>query len=110
MFRETELPNPLTKLRKIKLEPSIWALILRCLWFCGYSRGCESLSEAKDRAKNASEILVEYAQEHISVVLVGHGFFNMFIAKELQKKGGKVKENQILSTGIVLHIPYTIDR
>ncbi|USK31545.1 histidine phosphatase family protein (plasmid) [Bacillus sp. CMF21] len=95
LFRETELPNPLTKLRKIKLDPSIWALILRCLWFCGYSRGCESLSEAKDRAKSASKILVEYAQEHTSVVLVGHGFFNMFIAKELQKKGwkGKRKSN-----------------
>jgi broad specificity phosphatase PhoE len=91
LFRETELPNPLTKLWGLKLNPSIWALILRCLWFSGYSRGCESLNNAKDRAKKASELLVEYAQEHTSVVLVGHGFFNMLIAKELQKTGWKGK-------------------
>lgn len=91
LFRETELPTPSTKLWGLKLNPSIWALILRCLWFCGYSRGCESLSKAKERAKKATELLVEYAQKHTSVVLVGHGFFNILIAKELQKTGWKGK-------------------
>ncbi len=91
LFREIELPSPLTKLRGLKLNPNLWAVILRCLWFNGYSRGCESLSNAKYRAKKASELLIEYAQEHISVVLVGHGFFNMLIAKELQKSGWKGK-------------------
>jgi hypothetical protein len=37
------------------------------------------------RAKKPSELLVEYAQEHTSVVLVGHGIFNMSIAKKLKK-------------------------
>lgn len=41
----------------------------------GYSSGCESLSDARIRAKKASEILVEYAREHKYVVLVGHVFF-----------------------------------
>ncbi|MFC0562184.1 histidine phosphatase family protein [Halalkalibacter alkalisediminis] len=89
LFRETELPNLLTKLWGLKSNPNIWAVILRCLWFSGYSRGCESLSNAKARAKIASDLLVGYAQEHTSVVLVGHGFFNMLIAKELQKMGWK---------------------
>ncbi len=91
LFRETELPTPLTKFGGLKLNPSFWAVILRCLWFCGYSRGCESLSNAKYRAKKASELLVEYAQIHTSVVLVGHGFFNMLIAKELLNRGWKGK-------------------
>ena len=91
LFRETELPIPLTNLWGIKLNSCIWAVILRCLWFSGYSRGCESLSNAIDRAKKASELLVKYAQEHTSVALVGHGFFNMLIAKELQKTGWKGK-------------------
>lgn len=89
LFRETELPTPSTKLWGLKLKPGIWALILRCLWFCGYSRNCESLRKAKVRAKKAAELLVEYAQTHSSIVLVGHGFFNMLIAKELQKTGWK---------------------
>ena len=92
LFRETELPIPLTKLGGLKLNSSLWAVILRCLWLSGYSRGCESFSNAKNRAKKASELLVEYAQEHTSVVLAGHGFFNMLIAKELQKTGWKGKK------------------
>lgn len=92
LYRETELPIPLTNLWGLKLNSHIWAVILRCLWFSGYSRGCESLSNAKDRAKKASEFLVKYAQEHRLVVLVGHGFFNMLISKELQKTGWKGKK------------------
>ena len=92
LFRETELPTPLTKLYGLKLNSNIWAVILRCLWFCGYSRGCESFSNAKNRAEKASELLVEYAKEHTSVVLVGHGFFNILIARELQKAGWKGKK------------------
>ena len=89
LFRETELPIFPTVLRGLKLYPKIWAVILRCLWFSGYSRDCESLSNAKDRAKIAADALVTAAQENSGVVLVGHGFFNMFIGKELQKMGWK---------------------
>ena len=85
LFRETGLPSFLSKLGVLKLNPSIWTVILRCFWFRGrgYSSGCESLSDARIRAKKASKILVEYAREHKYVVLVGHGFFNMLVAKEL---------------------------
>ncbi|PUB09979.1 histidine phosphatase family protein [Paenisporosarcina sp. OV554] len=91
LFRETELPTSSMKLFDLKLRPSIWAVILRLLWFSGYSNECESLSTAKLRAKKASQQLIDYADEHRSVVLVGHGFFNMLIATELQKKGWKGK-------------------
>lgn len=69
-------------------------MIVRCLWFRGYSSGYESLSDARIRANKASEILVEYAREHKYVVLVGHGFFNMLVAKELQKTGLKGKRRK----------------
>lgn len=85
LFRETELPVPSKKLWRLRLKPILWAVILRCLWFTGYSNGCESLTSAKQRAKKAAEDLVEYAQKHKSVVFVGHGFINLLIAKELQK-------------------------
>ncbi|MBS4196517.1 histidine phosphatase family protein [Lederbergia citri] len=87
LFRETELPIPLTKLFGLKLNANMWAVLLRCLWFIGYSRGCESLREAKKRAEKASILLIHYAKEHQQVVLVGHGFFNMLIVKELKKLG-----------------------
>ncbi len=89
LFRETELPHPSVNLFNIKFKPEIWAVILRLLWFCGYSNECESLVRARDRAITAAKQLMEYANEHKSVVLVGHGFFNRLIAKELQKHGWK---------------------
>lgn len=92
LFRETELPTPLTILFGLRLKPSIWAVILRCLWFAGYSSNCESLNKAKIRAEKASNLLKRYAQEHTQIVLVGHGFFNLLIAKELKKTGWKANK------------------
>ncbi|SFD46621.1 phosphoglycerate mutase family protein [Bacillus sp. UNCCL81] len=92
LFRETELPTPMSNLLGLRLKPSIWAVILRCLWFGGYSSNCESLNEAKVRAAKASNLLKKYAQEHTDIVLVGHGFFNLLIAKELKKTGWKVNK------------------
>jgi broad specificity phosphatase PhoE len=92
LFRETELPTPSAKLWGLKLNSSIWAVILRFLWFCGYSNECESLKDAKRRAEKASKFLVKYANEHNNVVLVGHGFFNMLIGKELRKMGWNGKK------------------
>ena len=91
LFREVELPTFSLKLGEIKLKPSTWLVLLRCLWFLGYSRDSESLSDAKIRAKKAAETLVQYGREHKSVVLVGHGIFNRLVGKELQKLGMKGK-------------------
>ena len=87
LFRETDLSFPNKNLMGIKLKPNVWTVILRCLWLVGYSRDCESLSAAKMRAKRASKILIKFAQEHKDVVLIGHGFFNKLITKELQENG-----------------------
>ncbi|WP_066307007.1 histidine phosphatase family protein [Bacillus sp. FJAT-29814] len=85
LFRETEMP--FAQIGGLRLHASMWAVILRCLWFMGYSNGCESVKEAKRRAEAAAKFLVERAEEHQSVVLVGHGFFNRMIARELKKYG-----------------------
>ncbi|MBS3935323.1 MAG: hypothetical protein KGZ43_04045 [Sulfuritalea sp.] len=45
------------------------------------------MSDARRRARQAAERLAELAEEHQNVLLVGHGFINHFIAKELQKSG-----------------------
>ena len=95
LFRETELPANTAILFNIKLKPNYWAVLLRLLWFSGYSNKCESLSQAKLRAKKASQQLIGYANEHKSIVLVGHGFFNMLIAKEFKKMGWKGKRKAV---------------
>lgn len=86
LFRELELPS-FPAIMGLKQRPNSWAVLLRCLWFMGYSRQCESLNPARQRAGEAARQLEGYAEEHQSVVLVGHGFFNRMIARELKKRG-----------------------
>ncbi len=85
IFREVELPY--AGWTFLKLSPNIWAVIFRMLWFFGYSPHIESLSSAKIRVAEATEKLKKIAQEHGSVLLVGHGMTNRFIAKELLFNG-----------------------
>ena len=95
LFCETDLPIPLAKWRGLKLNPNIWAIVLRMLWLSDYSNSGESLKDAKIRAKKASKFLIECAFQHVNVVLVGHGFFNKLLGKELKKSwwNGKKKTN-----------------
>ena len=95
VFREVELPSPLLKFWNLKLTPTAWTVILRALWFLGYSSNCESYNYAKKRAIKAANLLIKHAEEHNQIALVGHGFFNMMIAKELQGRGweGRRKTN-----------------
>ena len=83
-FREMNIPY--FDNVSISLPIKLWVPILRGLWFLGFSKNTESISAAKYRAKLASEILVGLATEHQSVLFVGHGFLNHYIAKELLSK------------------------
>jgi broad specificity phosphatase PhoE len=96
LFREIELPTPSTDYPGIKLNPIFWAVLLRGLWLKGYSRNCESLEDAEARARRAAKVLLKFAHEHGRVVLVGHGFFNRLIAKELLKAGWQGKSTTSL--------------
>jgi broad specificity phosphatase PhoE len=81
VFREMNLPYfdraPFT------LPLKLWVVMLRSLWFLGFSKNTESLLKARARARVASNTLVELAAKHESVLLVGHGFLNHYVAKEL---------------------------
>ncbi|MBM7702787.1 histidine phosphatase family protein [Metabacillus iocasae] len=90
LFREVELPE--LSILSPPMNPSVWAIVFRCLWFAGYSKNCESYRHAKRRAKKASQVLMDYAKKHESVALIGHGFFNQLIANELRKHGWEGKK------------------
>ncbi|MGD7044749.1 histidine phosphatase family protein [Jeotgalibacillus proteolyticus] len=96
LFREVDIPRLPKELDTIKLKANTWAIILRSLWFLGYSRECESLKEATTRAEEAAHMLIANAQEYGTVALIGHGFFNRLIAKELQAAGWKGKTRSSL--------------
>lgn len=85
LFNEADMP--ITPWRYPKLSVRIWAIFFRLGWFFGYSNGSESFKEARDRARRAAQQLVELANEHQSVLLIGHGIMNRFIASALKSKG-----------------------
>ncbi|MES9861226.1 MAG: histidine phosphatase family protein [Candidatus Thiodiazotropha sp. LLP2] len=85
LFRETAIPH--FNSGRITLPIGVWVVILRVLWLFGFSRNGESLANLKLRARQAAVKLIQLAEEHQNVLLVGHGFINHFIAKELRKKG-----------------------
>lgn len=70
-----------------ELSPGAWAIIFRLLWFLGYSRNSETMAETRKRATAAATQLGDLASIHGSVLYVGHGIFNRFLAKELRKLG-----------------------
>jgi len=81
LFNETGIPH--FSNGSIKLPLNVWLILLRSLWFFGFSQNGESLTAAKQRGKLAAQELIKLAENNERVLLVGHGFINYFIAKEL---------------------------
>ncbi|MEI8574055.1 hypothetical protein U737_12715 [Methylomonas sp. LW13] len=81
VFREIAVPH--FKQGGLTMSVGAWGLLLRCLSTMGFSRNGESLAMAKQRAQVAASLLIDLAHEHQSVLLVGHGFVNYFIAQAL---------------------------
>jgi len=81
LFREIAIPH--FKQGTLTMSVEAWGILLRCLSVIGFSRNGESLYMAKKRAEVAASTLIDMAREHKSVLLVGHGFVNYFIAQEL---------------------------
>jgi broad specificity phosphatase PhoE len=84
LFCEAQLPYGHWNLPR--LSPFTWAFILRVLWLCGYSRRVESAGTARMRASTAARRLQSLANEG-PVLLLGHGFMNRMIAKQLVADG-----------------------
>lgn len=85
MFREMDMPY--AKWRSPKLSSSVWSVFFRLIWALGYSANSESFSAAKGRARDCAERLADLASTHGTVLFVGHGSLNWFIAKHLKDMG-----------------------
>jgi broad specificity phosphatase PhoE len=85
LFSETLIPH--FSSGSIALPAGGWVVLLRVLWLFGFSRNGESLIDTRIRARQAAAKLIELAEGHRQVLLVGHGFMNRFIARELLRSG-----------------------
>lgn len=84
IFCEAQLPHGRWTLPR--LSPFTWAFILRISWLCGFSGTVESARQARLRASKAVEQLQDLSSAG-PVLLLGHGFMNRMIARQLEAAG-----------------------
>ncbi len=89
-FREAELP--VIKLPLLKLTPHHWSIIFRLFWLAGISPNVESLKPFRNRVKLAATELNQLAINHGTVLFIGHGIFNRFLAMALIANGWSGEE------------------
>lgn len=84
-FRELEMPN--ADWRFPILPVGLWSVLFRLAWVLGYRRHAESFAAGRTRAAACAETLGQLAATHGSVLFIGHGALNGFIARALRRSG-----------------------
>ncbi len=87
VFNEAPLPPPL--LPVVRFLPKTWNVLARTVWLCGHSLDGESVGEARVRAAAAAVKLHDASENHPTVYLAAHGWFNRMLRTELKKLGWK---------------------
>jgi broad specificity phosphatase PhoE len=85
LFRELDLRG--LPVSPIRLDPQLRATLARIGWRFGWSLPKEGALGLHRRANAASKRLSSLAATHGSVMLVGHGYFNVLIAWRLLAAG-----------------------
>jgi len=87
-----EAPIPSGKGKWLRLRPMQWLMYYRLLWMAGLLRGDASFSAVRQRAQKAAEYLIDRAQMHGTLVLMGHGGMNHLIGRVLRQKGWELQQ------------------
>jgi broad specificity phosphatase PhoE len=86
--RFVEAPLPPPRLPDfLKFRPRFWGVVARATWYFGYSRDQETRQQAEVRAKEGADWLIANANQHGSVGLLAHGWFNRMLRTCLEAEG-----------------------
>lgn len=83
LFNEAEVP--LIRFPKFKKKAKFWVIISRILWMYGLSTKCESYKATKQRVNSAIQFIDSYLKSNNEIIIVGHGFINHMLKKQLIK-------------------------
>ena len=89
LLREAE--TPLLRFPAIHLKAKAWLFISRSLWLLGAKTRCESFLETKLRVKRTVDMFESLLPEERRIVVIGHGFINRMIKKELLHRGWRLQ-------------------
>lgn len=84
IFNEAPLPPPRFKTKTYL--PKTWNVLARAFWLRGHTLDDEGVTAARDRAKQAANVLHEAAAGK-SVYLAAHGWFNRMLRSPLRRRG-----------------------
>ena len=90
LFDEVALPE--AKGTWLKLSSKTWLVLLRLMMLAGFGKKSKVYTEAKQRATEASEYLIDLASKHESIALMGHGGMHWLVGKELTPLGWECVE------------------
>jgi len=87
-FREFE--RKVMRFCNMKLPLGFWLTTSRLLWMVGLNdKGIENFKEAKHRAKENADLLIQQARADNMTIVVAHGLHNRYVMKYLKKRGWK---------------------
>jgi broad specificity phosphatase PhoE len=84
-LREAALPESLGV--SLRLPPGMWIVLARVAWWVNWAESEETIAGARQRAVRVADVLTARATEYGSVMAVGHGMFNRFVANQLRHRG-----------------------
>lgn len=70
----------------IRLSPGTWVMLARAAQLVNACESEECVHDVRARATAVVERLAALADEHRTVLAIGHGWFNHFVASELRKR------------------------
>jgi hypothetical protein len=91
LFNEAELPYGF--LINVKMPAILWFILIRVLWVLGFRMNSESYKDFKNRIKNAYGYLSSHLTQSNHIAVMGHGFANMELKKDLKKNKWNHVEN-----------------
>jgi broad specificity phosphatase PhoE len=85
VLREVGFPESLGV--TVRLSADVWVLIARSMQMLRCCECDEPVAATRARAAIAAQTLCRLADDHRTVVVIGHGWFNRFVARELRRLG-----------------------
>jgi broad specificity phosphatase PhoE len=84
-LREAGLPDRISI--PIRLHPDICVILARLAWWMNLGACAETVAGVRARAGRVADRLDESARKHGTVLVVGHGMLNRFLATGLRERG-----------------------
>jgi broad specificity phosphatase PhoE len=84
-LREAGLPDSIGT--ALRMPPGIWVVVARAAWWLDWCYSSETVRTAKYRAELATDQLCSLADQHGTVLVIGHGLLNRLIATQLSRRG-----------------------